>query len=143
MGHTFGVEIITPSKTLYRGQCEMVILPTPKGEEGFMANHAWTCMLLDVGEMWLRETENGPFKGAFIAGGFVDVKDSMVIFTDAAEWREDIDLARAERRKADAEAWLKDDSHGEHKENEVARAQVAIARSIARMKTAKGGYRDR
>lgn len=142
MAKAFHLEIITPSKTFYRGQCELVIVPTPEGEEGFMADHAWVCALLDVGELWIREPGETKFKAAFIAGGFIDVKGGVVIFTDAAEWREEIDLERAAARKADAEAWLKDDSQGEHKENEVARAQVAIARAISRMKVAKGGFRD-
>ena len=37
MAKSFHLEIITPSKTFYRGQCEMVIVPTPEGQEGFMA----------------------------------------------------------------------------------------------------------
>ena len=65
------------------------------------------------------------------------------VFTDAAEWREEIDMERAQARKEDAEAWLKDDSNGEHEENEVARAQVAILRAISRMKVAKGGSWDK
>ena len=142
MAKAFHLEIITPSKTFYRGQCELVIVPTPEGEEGFMADHAWVCALLDVGELWIREPGETKFKAAFIAGGFIDVKGGVVIFTDAAEWREEIDLERAAARKADAEAWLSDDSQGEYKENEVARAQVAIARAISRMKVAKGGFRD-
>ncbi|MCR5134228.1 MAG: ATP synthase F1 subunit epsilon [Clostridiales bacterium] len=142
MPKPFHLEIITPSKTFYRGQCEIVIVPTPLGEEGFMADHAWVCALLDAGELWIREPGETKFKAAFIAGGFIDVKGGIVIFTDAAEWREEIDVSRAEARKADAEAWLKDDSQGEHKANEVARAEVAIARAIQRMKVAKGGFRD-
>ena len=142
MAKAFHLEIITPSKTFYRGQAELVIVPTPEGEEGFMADHAWVCALLDVGELWIREPGKKEFKAAFIAGGFIDVKGGIVIFIDAAEWREEIDLERAKARKEDAEAWLKDDSNGEHEENEVARAQVAILRAISRMKVAKGGSWD-
>ena len=92
MAKAFHLEIITPSKTFYRGQAELVIVPTPEGEEGFMADHAWVCALLDVGELWIREPGKKEFKAAFIAGGFIDVKGGIVIFTDAAEWREEIDL---------------------------------------------------
>ena len=69
MAKPFHLEIITPSKTFYRGECEIVIVPTPEGEEGFMANHAWVCALLDVGELWIREPGSSKFKAAFIAGG--------------------------------------------------------------------------
>ena len=142
MAKAFHLEIITPSKTFYSGDCEIVIVPTPEGEEGFMADHAWVCALLDVGELWIREPGKTSYKAAFIAGGFIDVKSGVVIFADAAEWREEIDVTRAEQRKADAEAWLSADTPEEKKENEVARAQVAIARAISRMKVARGGFRD-
>lgn len=140
MAKAFHLEIITPSKTFYSGNCEIVIVPTPDGEEGFMADHAWVCALLEVGELWIREPGKTSYRAAFIAGGFIDVKDSVVIFTDAAEWREEIDVKRAMERKEDAEAWLS--GKGEKQENEVARAQVAIARAISRMKVARGGFRD-
>ena len=64
MAKAFHLEIITPSKTFYRGQAELVIVPTPEGEEGFMADHAWVCALLDVGELWIREPGRKEFKDA-------------------------------------------------------------------------------
>ena len=50
MAKTIKLEIITPSRLFYRGDIEMIIVPTLYGEEGFMANHSWATKLLDVGE---------------------------------------------------------------------------------------------
>ncbi|MEI3502557.1 MAG: hypothetical protein V8Q42_02440 [Anaerovoracaceae bacterium] len=55
MANTVKLEIMTPSKLLYRGEVDLVIVTTPEGEEGFMAGHSWACKILDIGEMWIHE----------------------------------------------------------------------------------------
>lgn len=133
------LEVITPSKVFYRGNVNLVIVRTLTGDEGFMAGHAWACKLLDVDELWIQEEGEKEYKVAAVAGGFIDVKDSIILYTDAAEWQEDIDIKRAEEEKLKAEKWLSQDK--EHNPNEIARAQIAIAKSISRMKVGAGGRR--
>lgn len=137
------LEIITPSKLFYRGKINLVIARTLNGDEGFMANHAWTCSLLDIGELWIQEEgkKNNEFKIAAISGGFIDVKDSIVIYTDAAEWSEDIDMERVLSDKAKVEDWLTTET--KHDPNEIAQAQIAIAKAITRMNVAEGGARKK
>ena len=103
-----------------------------------MAGHTWAVKLLAAGELWLQEAGAKDFKIAALAGGFVDVKDNLVIFTDAAEWPEDIDLKRAEHEKEKAEDWLK---HPSDDDSEISRARIAIQKSITRMHVKAGGYR--
>lgn len=143
MSRAVKLEVITPSKVFYRGKVELVIVRTLEGEEGFMAGHSWACKLLDIGEMWIQEEgksqKDEDWKLAAIAGGFIDVKDSIIIYTDAAEWSEDIDMERVLSEKAKAEDWLTTET--KHDPDEIARAQVAIAKSITRMNVAEGGRR--
>ncbi len=106
-----------------------------------MAKHAWACKLLDVGEMWIREKGKEEFRIAAIANGYIDVKDSIVIYTDAAEWQEEIDPSRAAERKATMEAWLNRNLAGEADPNEIARAKISIAKQATRMNVAAGGAR--
>lgn len=120
----------------------MVICNTLSGEEGFMANHAWACKLLAVGEIWIQETDGGEFKCAAVSGGYIDVKDQILIYTDAAEWSEDIDMERALSLKESAQAFL--DAAGgedttEKDEAEIERARFELAKAITRMNVAKGG----
>lgn len=142
MAKSVRLEVITPSKLFYRGDIELVICRTLTGDEGFMANHAWACKLLDVGELWIQEAGQEDFKVAAIAGGYVDVKESIILYTDAAEWSEDIDMERALSEKAKAEDWLTAhrDTSDEH---DVLLAKMAIAKSITRMKVAGGGRKRR
>lgn len=138
MAKSMLLEVITPSKLFYKGEVELVIVRTLTGDEGFMADHTWAVKLLDAGELWFQEAGAKDFKIAALAGGFVDVKDDIVIFTDAAEWPEEIDLARAESEKEKAEDWLR---HPSDDDAEIARAKIAIAKSMTRMHVKAGGYR--
>ena len=132
------VEVITPEKLFYKGDVELVICRTLTGDEGFMAGHQWATKLLDIGELRIKEEDKDEYLMAAIAGGFVDVKDSIVIYTDAAEWPEDIDVERAQSEKEKAENWLKDPSDDD---SEIARAKIAIAKSLTRMHVKEGGRR--
>ena len=116
----------------------MVVCPTLEGYEGFMASHTWACKLLGVGELWIQECGADDFKIAAISGGYIDVKDSIVLYTDAAEWPEAIDVERAKSAKKDAEEWLKGDREDA---NEIAMAKYAIEKAITRMSVAGGGMR--
>lgn len=141
MSKTVTLEVITPSKLFYRGQAELVIVRTLSGDEGFMAGHSWACKLLDIGELWIQEEGKSRknFRVAAIAGGFIDVKENIIIYTDAAEWSEDINMERVLSEKAKAEDWLTHETR--HDPDEIARAQIAIAKSITRMNVAEGGAR--
>ena len=82
------LEVITPEELFYTGEIELVIAPTLDGEEGFMANHSGACKLLNNGMLWIQEkgkTRND-FRVAEIEGGFIDVKETILIYTDAAQW---------------------------------------------------------
>ncbi len=138
MPKSMRLEVITPSKLFYRGDIELAIVRTLTGDEGFMANHSWAVKLLAAGELWIQEAGAKDFKIAALAGGYVDVKDNIMIFTDAAEWPEEIDVARAQDEKQKAEDWL---THPSDDDSEIARAQIAIQKSLTRMHVKAGGYR--
>jgi F-type H+-transporting ATPase subunit epsilon len=103
-----------------------------------MAGHTWAVKLLDAGELWFQEAGSKDFRIAALAGGFVDVKDDIVIFTDAAEWPEQIDLDRAQHEKDLAEDWLR---HPSSDDAEIAKAKLAIHKSLTRMHVKAGGHR--
>jgi F-type H+-transporting ATPase subunit epsilon len=138
MAKTFNLEIITPERLFYEGVVEMVIVRTLLGYEGFLANHSWACNLLDTGILRIKEAGAKEFKVAAITGGFIDVKDQIVIFTDAAEWPEEIDVDRQQRKIQEAEQRLKaccgDDQ-------QIQLAKISIAKAVNRMNVKSGGGR--
>ena len=137
------LEVITPSKLFYRGEVELVIVTTLDGDEGFMAGHVWACKLLDVGELWIQEkgAAKDEWRVAAVAGGFIDVKDSIVIYTDAVEWSEDIDMERVLSEKAKVEDWLGKHPDAEEDSEEMQNAKLMLAKAEVRTNVADGGHR--
>ncbi|MBQ0078713.1 MAG: ATP synthase F1 subunit epsilon [Eubacterium sp.] len=140
MANTVKLEIVTPSKRFYRGEVELVIARTMTGEEGFMAGHEWAVKLLDIGELWIREpgAEANTYKLAAVAGGFIDVKESIIIYTDSAEWSKDIDVTRVEEDQKKAEEWLRTNENTAE-DYEIQRAKDAIKKANVRKQVAAGG----
>jgi len=143
MANSVRLEVITPSKLFYRGEVELVIVTTLDGDEGFMAGHVWACKLLDVGELWIQEKGAGKneFRVAAVAGGFIDVKDSIVIYTDAVEWSEDIDMERVLSEKAKVEDWLGKHPDADEDSAEMQNAKLMLAKAETRSNVAEGGKR--
>lgn len=137
------LEVITPSKLFYRGEVDLVIVTTLDGDEGFMAGHVWACKLLDVGELWIQEkgADKNEWRVAAVAGGFIDVKDSIVIYTDAVEWSEDIDMERVLSEKAKVEDWLGKHPDAEEDSEEMQNAKLMLAKAEVRTNVADGGHR--
>jgi F-type H+-transporting ATPase subunit epsilon len=135
MAKTFKLEVITPERLFYEGDVEMVIVRTLVGYEGFMANHAWACKLLGTGIMRIREAGQKDFKVAATTGGFIDVKDRVTVFVDAAEWPEEIDLERAQRKLEEAKNRLGSDCCGER---EMQVAKLSIEKALNRVKLKSG-----
>lgn len=71
------VEILTPDKTLYTGEAEVVTLPGINGSFQVMDNHAAMIANLKAGKM---EVKNGSTLESFdITGGLVEVIQNKVI----------------------------------------------------------------
>ena len=138
MANSIRLEIITPERLFYDGDVELVIVRTLNGDEGFMANHAWACKLLSTGELWIQEKGSKEFKIAAISGGYIDVQKTIVIFTDSAEWPEEIDENRAIKAKERAETSLQATLHDDL---EIRLAKVAIEKALTRIHVKGGGFR--
>jgi len=139
MPNSVKLHVVTPSKLFYEGEVELVIVNTLTGEEGYMANHSWACKLLNAGALWIKEKDSKEFKGAAVSGGFVDVMEEIVIYTDAAEWHDEIDADRAEETKALAEQWLSEHTGPDEDPEEVKEAKDVIKRQEVRVKISKSG----
>ncbi len=80
------VEVVTPDEVFFKGDTEMIIVRTTKGDRGILKNHRPLVAVLSDGN--LRIKQNGKFKEAKISGGFMNVnKDKTVIITEKAIWK--------------------------------------------------------
>ena len=143
MAKSFLLEIVTPEKLFYYGEAEIVIAKTLTGEEGYMAGHIWMCNLLGTGELWFREHGSKDFKVAAISGGFVDVRDYILVYTDSAEWPEEINVERANEAGRRAQEWLAHHEKEEDVPENIIEHKEAALRAAIRQGVAAGGIRKR
>ncbi|MDR2611106.1 MAG: ATP synthase F1 subunit epsilon [Clostridiales Family XIII bacterium] len=141
MAEKIRLQIVTPERLFYDDSIELVIVRTLSGDEGFMARHAWATKLLDVGEIWIQEAGQKDFKVAAAGAGFIDVKNEITIFVDAAEWPEEIDVARSQEQKEAAEQYLKTHTEKNEDNEEFLYYRASLQKAMTRMLVAKGGSR--
>lgn len=130
--NTFELKIITPERTFFDEQVEMVEFNTTEGEIGVYKNHVPTTVIVKPGV--LKITVNGETKEAALHAGFVEIlQDSVTILAEIIEWPGEIDKERAESARERAKSRL--DSKGS--DIDELRAETALLRAIARISVVK------
>jgi F-type H+-transporting ATPase subunit epsilon len=125
---TLRLEIVTPEKTAYSEDVEMVTLPGSEGELGVYPNHVPLLTTLNPGE--LRVLKGGKETFLAIGEGFVEITASSVsVLTDMALEPAIIDESAAEAAVARAKAAMKDDLGAE----EVAAVQASLQKALAQL----------
>lgn len=131
MAAKFHLQIITPNRTFFDEEVEMVVLRTVEGDLGILKNHIPLVTPLSIGKLKL--IADGQTREAAIAGGFVHVdREKTVVITDAAEWPEEIDVNRAQEARNRAEGRIK--SQGG--EVDILRAEIALKKALNRIDVA-------
>ena len=128
MAATLKLEIVTPEKTAYSEDVEMVTLPGSEGELGVYPNHVPLLTTINPGE--LRVLKGGKETFLAIGEGFVEITGTTVsVLTDMALDVSAIDEAAAEEAVARARAAMKEDLGAE----EVAAVQASLQKSLAQL----------
>jgi F-type H+-transporting ATPase subunit epsilon len=119
------VDLVSPERILYEGEADMVIARTVGGGDiAFLPGHSPFVGALDIAPVTIR-TSSGD-EVAAVHGGFVEVSgDKVTILSDVAELAHQIDVERAHRSKAEAEAALERE-HDAECEAQVRRAHVRL-----------------
>jgi F-type H+-transporting ATPase subunit epsilon len=76
MADAMKVAIISPERTVFEGDADMVVAPAWDGEVGVLRGHAPMLVLLGAGEM--RVTSGGTEQKFRVEGGFMQVADDVV-----------------------------------------------------------------
>lgn len=128
--NTFSLRIYEADDTFLEGEAEMVVIPTVDGEYGVQANHENMVFSIVPGKLQYR-LAGDKTRAAFVASGMMRIEDNdVLILTEAAEHPEEIDIARARRKEAEArEAILQKKSIKDYY-----LAQATLIRSINRMR---------
>jgi len=125
---TLRLEIVTPEKTAYSEDVEMVTLPGSEGELGVYPNHVPLLTTINPGE--LRVLKGGKESFLAIGEGFVEITGTAVsVLTDMALESSVIDESAAEAAVARAQAAMKEDLGAE----EVVAVQASLQKALAQL----------
>ena len=111
----------------------MVEFNTTEGEIGIYKHHIPMTVIIKPGILTITE-ENDETREAALHAGFVEIlPDKVTIMAEIIEWPQEIDLNRAEAAKERAEERLLHRTS----QTDVARAETALQRAMARIETVK------
>ena len=116
-------QVLTPDRTVFDGELDMVVVTNIDGEIGILRNHAPLVGALDYGEARLKS--EGRTERYVVYGGLVEVlNNKAMVLAAGVEPVAQLDLATVRRELADAEA-------------EAPEGAAAIAERAERLKRAK------
>jgi F-type H+-transporting ATPase subunit epsilon len=127
------LDIVTPEKRVLSVETDHVRAPGADGQFGVLPGHTPFIAAMEPGE--LVYLAGGVEHRMFVGGGFVEVADDhVIVLAESAERVEEIDVARAERALADAQARLRQLKA----EEDAARVERArVRRATARITIAR------
>ncbi|HBS60950.1 MAG TPA: F0F1 ATP synthase subunit epsilon [Firmicutes bacterium] len=129
MASTIRLEIVTPDRSVYDQQVNMVIARATDGDIGILPGHAPLIAGLAIAPLRVK-LEEGEEQFA-VSGGFIEVQpDKITILAATAESAAEIDVKRATEAKERAENRLKSAAV----EIDFARAEAALQRALVRLK---------
>ena len=130
----FLLRIITPDRVFYENQADMVEFNTTEGEIGVLPGHIPMTVIVKPGILYIHETEVE--KKAALHAGFAEIlPEGVTILAEVIEWPGEIDENRAKSAMERAEQRLQ----GKTADTDVARAETALQRAIARIQVIKNG----
>ncbi|MFZ5765948.1 MAG: F0F1 ATP synthase subunit epsilon [Thermodesulfobacteriota bacterium] len=135
MAETIHLEVVTPSGPVVSEDVDIVSAPGYGGDFGVLANHAPFLSTIKIGGLVYKK--DGKENYLMVSGGFCEVSNNKITFlVESAEPGHLIDVDRAMRAKERAEKRIADAKTQQEKIN-MARAQAALQRALARLKIAE------
>ncbi len=125
---SFNLRIITPDRVFYEGEAEMVEFNTTEGQVGILPGHIPLTVIIKPGILHIHEPEEE--KTAALHAGFAEIlPEGITILAEIIEWPDEIDESRAEAARERAEERLRSRTP----ETDIARAETALQRAVARI----------
>lgn len=127
-------QLVTPQRAVLAETALSLTCPTTDGQITILPGHAPLIASLISGELIVK-TENEEHN-IHVAGGFVQINpnDEIVILADAAEHHFEIDIARAEEAKLEAEKALQEQTLSDE---EYAFTAAVLQKSLSRINIAR------
>lgn len=129
---TIQVEIVSNEQNIYSGEAEFVVVPTQTGELGIKPRHMPIMNLVRPGTVRITVPNQDQEVLLAVSGGLLEVRpDKLTILAEVAVRSDEMDQARAEEARKNAEERLKSATDAKS----TAAAEAALAAAIAELKT--------
>lgn len=125
----FHFEIMTPERQFFKEDVQAITVECVDGQLTVLAGHQPMVAALAIGEVRILSDEG--WRDAFNSEGFLEVRpDRVLMFSQACEWPEEIDVNRAKEALERAQERLKE----QESIYEYRHTQISIARAMMRLR---------
>lgn len=131
---TFPLRIGTPDGLLFEGEAERVVCRSITGDLAILARHCNFCTALGMGEASVVMADGSRRTAACIGGMISVMNGSCSLLATTWEWKEDIDVHRADAAKQKAEEKLAESGLTDQ---EYKLAQAKLHRALVRLSVKK------
>ena len=128
----FHLQIATPDGVIFDGMAESLLIKCDEGDVEILAGHADLFAPIAIGRARIKA--DGKSRTASVAGGFLTVsREGAEVVATTFEYADEIDSARAEKAKANAEEAMRNAQD----DSELERAKLKLMRAINRIKVSE------
>ncbi|RJQ38915.1 ATP synthase F1 subunit epsilon [Candidatus Microgenomates bacterium] len=128
---SLNLEIIMPSKVVFKDEVDEIIVPTVNGEITILPNHVGLLTQITEGEITTKKSGKEHFLA--ITGGYLEVnKNKVTILADYAIRSEDIEIAKVQEAQKRAQHLMQE----KVSEKDFAEIQSELRKSILQLKVA-------
>ena len=121
------VSVVTPEREVMSGEADFLIARSADGDLGVLPGHAPFLGALHHARLIVQQGDNQTYVA--VHGGFIEVfEDRVSVLTQRAELATEIDTARAQEQRREAERRLAEEDSPENRE--------ALLRAATRVQTA-------
>ena len=132
MSKLYNLKILTPEREFFDGDVQAVTITAPDGTITILADHIPLITPVVVGNIKIKVGDE--WKETFNSEGFMEVHHlGVLIFVQACEWPDEIDIRRAEEARQRAEEHLRQ----KQSISEYRQSKLALARAMARLQITK------
>ncbi len=130
MAMTVHVDVVSAEASIFSGLAEMVIAPGEMGELGIYPRHTALLTRIKPGSVRIKRPDQEQEELIYVSGGMLEIQPSVVtILADTAIRGADLDEARAQQAKQDAEEAIRN----RKSDIDYAQAQAELAEAVAQL----------
>ena len=124
------LQIISPKRIIFDGECTMVEYNTTEGQVGVLAGHSAMTQVIAPGILTVyEENKEEPLKACIHSGIATIMPDLVSILAEVVEYKEEIDVSRAKEAYGRAKKRIEEKPNG----YDWKRAKLALERAKARL----------